>query len=358
MHGARGISVAMLAVLCVAACSRSEQVATNLDTPKAKLATVAAETVRTETELAFDGIIEAVNQATVSAQTSGRVIELPFDVGDYVEKGALIVRLRDTEQRARAESATASLSDANARLHEAQLAYERAKDIFAKGLIAKAGYDKAEADLKSAQARVDAAKSAATESSEGLGYTAMRAPYSGIVVARHIKVGELAAVGKPLMTGLSLEELRALVDIPQEHIGPLRKHKRARIILPNGTSLTAAQLRLPPSADPNTQSFSVQVLLPKGDHGIFPGTLVKVAFTTGEREQLLVPAAAIVHRGEITGVYVQNAEGRLSFRYIRIGTPVADGRVPIVSGLTAGENVALDPVAAGSAYKNQGSISS
>src|SRR5688572_32526333 len=101
-------------------------------------------------------------------------------------------------------------------------------------MVAKATYDKALADLQSAQARVDAAASAAKEAREGLDYTTIRAPYSGIVVARHIEVGEIAAVGKPLMTGLSLEELRAVVHIPHEHMGPLRKHRSARVILPNG----------------------------------------------------------------------------------------------------------------------------
>jgi RND family efflux transporter MFP subunit len=321
----------------------------------AALETVTVARATVETETSFDAVIEAVNQATVAAQTSGRVLELPYDVGDYVERGSVIVRLRDTEQRARADSASAALSDARARLAEARLAHERIKDVFEKGMVAKATYDKALADLQSAQARVEAATSAANESKEGLEYTTIRAPYSGIVATRHIEVGEIAAVGKPLMTGLSLEDLRAVVDIPQEHIGPLRKHRRARVILPDGQSLAAEHLRLPPAVDPRTQSFHVQVALPKGDHNFFPGTLVKVAFVTGEEHQLLAPAASIVRRGEITGVYVKDERGIISFRYVRTGTPTADGRVPVVAGLAAGEKIATDPVAAGIAYKKQAS---
>lgn len=319
------------------------------------LDTFAVVSANVPSETSFDGIVEAVNQATVAAQTAGRVLELPYDVGDYVERGSVIVRLRDTEQRARADSATAALSDARARLAEVQLAYERIKDVFEKNMVAKATYDKALADLQSARARVEAAASAAKEAREGLEYTTIRAPYSGIVVARHIEVGEIAAVGKPLMTGLSLEELRVVVDIPREHIGPLRKHRSARIILPSGESVTAAQLRVPPAADPATQSFRVQVTLPPGGPEVFPGTLVKVAFVTGEHSELLAPAAALVRRGEITGVYVENEQGLVSFRYIRTGTPGADGRIPVAAGLSAGEKVAVDPIAAAIAYKKQAS---
>ncbi len=82
-------------------------------------AVVAAATVPRET--LFDGVVEAVNQSTVSAQTSGRVLEMPVDVGDQVEKGALIVRFTDTEQKARGAAAESELSEANARLAEAQL---------------------------------------------------------------------------------------------------------------------------------------------------------------------------------------------------------------------------------------------
>jgi RND family efflux transporter MFP subunit len=338
--------------LLLGACS-GDEFSQKSPTSGSKLETVTIAPATVASETSFDGVIEAVNEATVAAQTSGRVLELPYDVGDYVERGSVIVRLRDTEQRARADSAAAALGDARARLAEARLAHERIKDVFDKGMLAKATYDKALADLQSAQARVEAAASAANESKEGLEYTTIRAPYSGIVVARHIKIGEIAAVGKPLMTGLSLEELRAVVDIPQEHIGPLRKHRRARVILPDGRSLTAEQLRLPPAVDPRTQSFRVQVALPKGDHDVFPGTLVKVSFVTGEEQQLLAPAGSIVRRGEITGVYVEDEQGLIGFRYVRTGTPTADGRIPVAAGVAAGDKIATDPIAAGIAYKSR-----
>lgn len=345
----------VLGLACLYACSGAGPGGQLQSAPAAGLQTIVVAAAQVQSESSFDGLIEAVNQATVAAQTSGRVLELPYDVGDYVERGSVIVRLRDTEQRARADSATAASADARARLAEAQLAYDRIKDVFEKNMVAKATYDKALADLQSAQARASAASSAAKEATEGLEYTTIRAPYSGIVVARHIKVGEIAAAGQPLMTGLSLEELRVVVDIPREHIGPLRKQRRARIILPSGESLVAQEVRVPPAADPATQSFHVQVTLPRGDHGVFPGTLVKVAFVTGEQSRLLAPAASIVRRGEITAVYVEDEHGRVGFRYVRTGTPTADGSVPIVAGLSAGEKIAVDPIAAGIAYKRQAS---
>lgn len=319
----------------------------------ARLATHAVEMSRVARETSFDGAVEAINQSTVSAQTTGRVVELPFDVGDYVEKDAVIVRFTTTEQRARSGGAEAALAEARARLAEAQLTYDRTKDVYEKKLVAKAQFDKAAADLNAARARAAAAQASLAEARESLGYTVIRAPYAGIVVARHVQLGETVAPGKPLMTGLSLEHLRAVVEIPQQHIGPLRRHSKARVILPDGKSIAAAELRIPPGADPSTHSFRVLVSLPPGEHGVFPGTLVKVAFVSGEEERVLIPPESVVRRGEVTGVYVLDAEDRIRLRYLRVGTAAADGRVPVLAGLAVGERIATDPIAAGIVYKKQ-----
>ena len=69
---------------------------------------------------------------------------------------------------------------------------------------------------------------------------------------------------------------------------------------------------------------------------------------------MLLPAAALVRRGEIDAAYVVGEDGRVGFRYLRVGTPATDGRVPVLAGLAAGERVATDPLAAAVAYKAQG----
>jgi len=327
-----------LTTLPLLACS--EKPATT-PTPVAlpKLETITLAPSKVALEVKFDGVIEAINQATVSAQTSGRVVELPVDVGDFVKKGDLIVRFTDVEQKARASGAQAKFAEAKAQ-------FARMQDMLAKKLIAKADFDKAEAAFKSAEAGLK-------EANEGASNTAIYAPYAGIVVSRMIKVGETVAPGTPLMTGLSLEQLRAQVDIPQEHIGQVRKFKQARVLLAEGKVLETSDMRIPPSADLQTHSFKVLVNLPSGDHGLFPGTLVKIAFVSGETERLLVPASAIAQRGEVTGVYVL-ANNALELRMVNLGSRTADNRYPILAGLQAGEQLVADPIAAANAYKKAG----
>lgn len=328
--------LALIGAIFLSACSKDSPAPA---APKKipELASIQLSLQTTAQEVKYDGVIEAINQATVSAQTSGRIVEIPVDVGDYVTKGDLIIRFTDTEQKARATSAKAQFT-------EAQAQYTRMQEMLAKKLIAKADFDKSEAAFKSAEANL-------REAEQNLAYTAIYAPYAGIVVSRAVNVGEIVAPGKALMTGLSLEQLRAQVDIPQQHIGPVRKYKKARIYLVDGNILESNDLRVPPSADPQTHSFKVLVNLPDGDHQLFPGTFVKIAFVTGEREQLLIPASSVSKRGEVSGVYVIT-ENALEFRQLNLGSLTSNQTYPILAGASAGEKIAADPIAAANAYKN------
>lgn len=290
-------------------------------------------------ERVVEAVIEAVHKSTVSAQTSGRVTEINFDVDDVVPKGSVIMRLRDRQQRA-------ALKSVQARHQEAKAEFQRVKDIFARKLVSQSVYDKAAADLKAASALLEQAQ-------EQLAHTVIKAPYSGIVTQRHIEVGETASAGKPLMSGLSLEHLRATTQLPQAHVATVRALSRAQVILPDGSRVAGSKLTISPNADPVTHSFQVRVELPEGQYSIYPGMFAKVAFVTGEVQRLLIPAQAVVHRSEVTAVYVVKSGGQVFFRQIRVGRVLDEGQIEVLAGLEEGEQLALDPVTAAVMLKQQ-----
>lgn len=343
--------ITIFLTIFIGACGEKALESTNLTSAPINLERIQVQLKTIPTEITFDGRVEAVNQATVAAQTSGRVIELPFDVGDLVEKGSVILRLTDTEQKSRVEAARAQRQEANTRMEEAQNNFARARELLDKKLIAKADFDRANAEFNAAKARLESAEAALAEAEQNLAYTTLVAPYSGILLTRHVRVGESVAPGTPLLTGLSLAQLRVAVDISQQHIGPLRKHRTARVQLPDGEWIAAKELRIPPAADGASQTFKMLVELPELNQEMYPGTLVKVGFVSGEQQQLAVPNNVLIKRGELTGVYVLPPDGRAQLRYVRLGVPTADGQVPVLAGLSDGEWIAVDPVAAALAYK-------
>lgn len=282
-------------------------------------------------ERILDGQLEAVNQATVSSQTQGRVNKVFVDVGDYVSKGAPLIQFRGKDQQARFDAAKASHVEALAE-------FNRITEVYARKLVARAALDKADARLKAAKAALD-------QATEALENTMVRAPYSGIVVKRHIEQGELANIGQRLITGLSLESLRAIVEVPQSIIQSVRKHKQARVLLPESKSVDASKLTISPQASIQSHTFTVRVDLPEGDHHVYPGMFAKVAFVVGQDEQLLIPKRAVAHRGEVSAVYLQSADGRLGLQQVLLGRQVGD-RIVVLSGLNEADKIALDPVQA------------
>lgn len=295
----------------------------------------------------YEGVVEAVNEATIAAQVSDRITAINYDVNDYVPKGAVVAQFRDRQARAQLDQANAALQEARARLDEAEKEFVRITNIFEKKLVAKAALDKAVAERKAAQARLAQAQAGVAGAEEQLERTLIRAPYSGIVTKRHVEVGETPQLGAPIMTGLSLDRLRVSTQIPQTLIGLLQGECCAATILkPNGETVQVEKITVFPKADPLSHGFPVRLDLVAGQHGLYPGMYVKVTVQTGEKPRLLVPAQAVVRRSEVVGLYIIGDDGGVHFRHVRLGRELADGRLEVQAGLQPGERVALDPVSA------------
>ena len=302
-------------------------------------------------ERVWDGRVEAVNQGTVSAQTSGRVAELPFDVNDFVDAGEVIMRFTDTEQRAALNGAEAALAEAQARLANAQTEFERAETMIANNTISQSRFDQAKAERDSARARLDAAVAGVETAREQLEYTVVRAPYAGIVSERHVELGELVNPGQPLISGLSLQSLRVNVDVPQSMFRAVHTIGKAYVYV-DGDRIEAESLTFFPVADTASNTFRVRVNLPDGAATLYPGMFAKVGFVVGETERMLVPVTAIVRRSELSAVYVAK-DDTVSLRQVRLGRSFGD-MVEVLAGLEAGEAVAANPVEATIWLKEQG----
>ena len=289
----------------------------------------------------WDGTVQAVNRATLSAQTAGRVVELPFDVNDYVPKGAVVARFTDVEQG----SAAAQVRSAQAAYTDAEAQYSRIAQVYARKLVSKAQYDQTLAARDSARAALDAAQQNARAALQSQNYTVVRAPYAGIVTQRFVQIGEAVQPGQPLIAGISLNQLRVEAQVPQSDVDAIRKYARAWVVLDGGRKrIEAAKVIVFPYADPTTHTFTVRLELPPADTGLNPGEVVQVAFMIGSRPRLLVPDSALLQRGEITGVYVVR-DGGITLRQVRLGVHFG-AQVEVISGLTAGETIARNPLQA------------
>jgi len=322
--------------------------------PAAELKAAAAEVREVDLAYSAEAVIEAVRQSTVSAQIAGRIVELRFDVGDFVKKGDVIVRIDERAATQALAASAAQVREAEAAARNARVNLERSRQLLAQKFVSQAAVDKADADYKQAQARLSAMLAGAGAAATERSFATIVAPYSGVVAARHVELGEMAVPGKPLMTGFDPASLRAVANVPQTQVEAIQASGKARLEIPSlGRWIDVREVTVVPSADPRTHTTRVRLELPEDLRGVYPGVFARAHFTVGRAPRLLAPRAAVFQRSELTGVYVIVDEGarglRPQLRQIRLGTAGDEGSVEVLAGLRPGERVALEPVKAGMA---------
>jgi RND family efflux transporter MFP subunit len=305
-----------------------------------------------EQTYAAEGVVEAVKQSTVAAQISGRVVAVNFDVGDSVKKGQVIVRIDPTEVNQFYAASQAQVAQAAAALRNAKAQYERTQRLVEQKFMSAAAMDKAQADYQAAKAQLAVAEAGSGQAAATRGYATVTAPYSGVVSARLVELGEMVVPGKPIMTGFDPRELRVTASMPQYQLDAVRRLASASVEFPAlKKRVQAIRVTILPAADAQTHTTPVRLDLPAGIEGLYPGMFARAYFAVGRVKKLLIPASAVAQRSEVAGVYVVGEAGELRFRQIRLGEAVGERDVEVLAGVAPGEKVALDPVAALAALK-------
>jgi hypothetical protein len=165
-------------------------------------------------------------------------------------------------------------------------------------------------------------------------------------------MGDMATPGKPLFIIYEPGSLRVTASVPQYRLKDMRGVKAAQVEFTELDKwVDAASVTILPTADSSTHVSQVRVGLPPVPEAT-PGMFARVHFIVGSGDKLTVPARAVLRRGEVTAVYILNADDRLSLRQLRLGEVVGQGEIEVLAGLAAGEKVVTDPVKAGIQLKS------
>jgi RND family efflux transporter MFP subunit len=313
------------------------------------VAPVQVKTVGATFEL--DGVIQPVKQSTVSAQAGGRIATLAVKAGDKVRAGQLLATIDDREAQTGVQRSQAQVAQAHAELRNAQANFDRTRDLQTKGFVSSAALDTAESQLKGALAGRDQAGAGARQSALAQGFTRVTAPFEGWVLQTQVEAGDLAVPGKPLLTLYAPLPIRVVVQVPVSRSGPVRAAGAVDVLLQNGAGgsqwVRPVSRSTVPTADPVSQTIEWRLELPpEAAKTLLPGQTVRVRFAGGTAQRTVVPGSAVLHRGELTAVYVVSGTA-FALKAIRLGVDHGADGVEVVAGLRAGDRVALDPVKAG-----------
>ena len=354
----RLMSVVGLAVLLVAAYS-GWKLFTKPALEVKLTAAVLQSPAQTNAVLTASGYVVAQRKAAVASKGTGRLVFLGVVEGDRVMKNQIIARIDDSDIRAQLEQAQANLKLALADLNDAETNDKRQKKLLDAGLSSQMEADAAESRYKRVLASIEVARALVRQSEVSLENTLIRAPFDGTVLTKNADVGEVVA---PLGAGVNakaavvlladMSSLQAEIDVSESNIEKIVVNQDCEIRLDAypDQAYPGFVAKIVPTADRSKATVMVKIGFRNYDLRVLPEMSAKVVFLNDKsksgavensRQFLVVPASAIVRRGDSSFLFIVRDEKAVEVPVTTGGT--YGSLIEIKSGLVGGTKVVEAP---------------
>lgn len=285
------------------------------------------------------GSVEPETRVMVSTRMMGWVSRLHVAEGDVVRKGQKLLTIDDQDMRAKREQVEAGIREAQAVVANAERMAARFANLYEAKAVSKAQLEDVETGLERARAGLAQAKAARAEVNVHMEYLDITAPMDGVITRRMVDEGDMAAPGHPLLFLDKLDVMKIVARLGEKDVNSV---SAGDMVTANVTSLDRATFkvevaRLIASANPGSRTYDIEMNV-DNDGRLRPGMFARVDVPVGSRRGVVVPESAVHRRGQLTGVWLVDAQGTASLRWVRLGDPV-DGGVEVLSGLDGTETV-------------------
>ena len=321
------LSLSVLALLAGCADRSAPEGAASLPPVRVHAATIHAVEVHVLVDIA--GTVRPVQRAQIAAKVMGVIADLPVALGQRVKAGDLLVKISAGEISARA-------AQAGSQLNQARRDLTRERDLLGKGASTP--------DMvKNLEDRYAMTEAMMREAQVMLGYTAVRAPFDGVVARKLANPGDLAAPGQPLLEVEGTTDFQVEAGIPDSLAARLAPGATLAVEVPAaGADFSGRLVELSSAADPLTRTVTAKIAVPAGA-AVGSGQYARVQVAGAPITVLLAPAGAVSVLGEMERVFVAE-NGRAILRLVKTGA-ARGSQVEILSGLADGDRVVTDPPA-------------
>jgi multidrug efflux pump subunit AcrA (membrane-fusion protein) len=330
------------------------------------------------------GTVRSRLTSVLSSRVMGQVLTVRAYPGDRVKAGQVLAEIDNRDAQANLSKAKAGLSEAQNALQEvdeslragqagkaaadaaaalATSTYKRFQALVERKSVSAQEFEEVEFKYKAALAeatrveqgllatqarrrqvldRIEQAKAEVRNAEAFLSYASVTAPYAGIITARHVDAGAMSAPGVPLLTIEDGSNYQLEASVEESQLRRIKIGEPAPVAIDalGDRDMAGVVSEIVPSGDPSSHSFLVKIRIPMTP-GLRSGMFGRAQFPGEKEESLTIPETAIILRGQLSGVMVVDETNRARFRLVKAGKRYAD-RVEILSGLDAGERVALD----------------
>lgn len=325
-----GATPLILLTLLLLGCKPSE----DAEVKDIALSAIPVETIQVQTEPFVDlvdvsGVVEPIHEVHVSAEAPGRVLSAPFEDGQKIKKGALLLRVDSDVDSAR-------IALLESQLQNAKREFQRTKQLAGQGLATPQQLDQAQSTVDTAGLNIKQAK-------VGLGKTNVRSPIDGFIAGKFAEQGEYVAPGAPLAHIVDYETVKVIANVPESDVRFVTVDSKVKVWLPalerhaDGVVHRRAII-----ATPNTRTFPVEIHVNNADLSILPGMRVRVVVPRKDwGTVVVVPREAILEgfdRPEAMVLKGDADEGIAELRPVVLG-PAKGSLVVIESGLSKGDRL-------------------
>lgn len=309
---------------------------------------VPARAEQLSTPIRASGTVAALQTSNVTALVEGPVDRVFVRVGDRVTQGQPLLRIRQADYQRRVSEAEAAVRLADAEVVQTERAFERVRELKARGFAAAARLDEAEAARDVARARRDQARAALATARQALSDTVLRSPYDGVVTQRMVDEG-MFLNSRFSMGGqsaaLQLQELRvvaAIVAVPEARVSELRKGQPARLFITGqAEALPSEVFIINDFIDPKARTVEVRLPVRNPGYAINSGVSVVAEILTDPVNAIVVPRGAL--RGDSANPHLFVVAGDVARRRAVKTADVDLDRVRILEGVAAGDRVIFNP---------------
>ncbi|MEO8622687.1 MAG: efflux RND transporter periplasmic adaptor subunit [bacterium] len=282
------------------------------------------------------GVAEPIRQATLSTKLMGTVTAVLVREGDHVVAGQVVARIDARDLTAKSAQAAASMSDAEIVHRDATTQANRIRALYTDSAATRAQLDAVETGLARANAAVGVAHAAEDEVSVMRSYSVISSPFSGVVTKRFVDPGAFAAPGAPLVTVQDASQLRITTSVTPDIASGLMRGQMLTATI-EGLDARATIEGVVPAVAGNL--YVINALVPNADTKMLAGSAATLAVPTRARHSMVVPTAAIIREGDLTGVTLRGRSGD-ERRWVRVGRTSGD-MIEVLAGLRAGDRVVI-----------------
>lgn len=294
----------------------------------------------------LSGEVVARQTATISTRTMGYIHKIGVKPGDRFRQGELLVTITSDDLLARKAQAEAMITEAEAAASHATRDYERFQTLHAKNSVSDKEFENVALQHTSMQAKVKMAHQQLNEVNAQLAYTRIRAPFNGVVTQKMADEGSMANPGMPILTIEQEGRLQIAASAPESYVRHVKVGDEVIITLKSlGITVPGMVSEISPSAHRSGGQYAMKIAFDASQHpdiqaGMYANILFSIPLEEESTPKILLDQASVVHREQLTGVYVVNDQNRAVLRWVRLGK-VTGNQVEVLSGVTPGEKVVL-----------------